>query len=128
MLSWSHSPFTNWRIGDPNPGTAVALYEFVRSKLYSVGLNRTVMILFLSAPSRTVMVAFCSWGLLMASNPSAFAFDARVALHAADHVFGDPLHEGGVGRYAGDWIALCERRRAGGHRSGESRPDRRGRT
>ena len=48
MLSWSASPFTNCSSGEPRPGTGVALYELVRSKLYSVGLNSTVMTLSLS--------------------------------------------------------------------------------
>ena len=69
MLSWSLSPFTNCSSGEPRPGTAVALYEFVRSKVYSVGLKSTPMTLPLSAPSRTVIVAFLSWDFAMGQIP-----------------------------------------------------------
>ena len=67
-VSVSSSPLTNCSSGVPRPGIGVDLYALVRSKLYSVGLNRTVITLPLSAPSRTVMVAFlscflCSWRL-----------------------------------------------------------------
>src|SRR5438477_9952269 len=87
MLRWSDSPLTNCRSGEPRPGTAVALNELVRSKLYSVGLKSTLMTLPLSAPSRTVMVAFLSWALLIVASDSApLALDAHALLHAANHV------------------------------------------
>src|SRR6476659_2773818 len=94
MLSWSASPFTNCRSGEPRPGTGVALYELVRSKLYSVGLNRTPMALPLSAPSRTVMVAFLSCALLMVpSQPAPLALDADAPLDPPDHIIGQSIQQ-----------------------------------
>src|SRR5260221_4058420 len=87
MLRWSDSPFTNCRSGEPRPGTAVALNELVRSKLYSVGLDSTLMTLPLSMPSRTVIVAFLSCALLMVTSDSApLALDAHALLDAANHI------------------------------------------
>src|SRR5215471_5043253 len=97
MLSWSASPFTNWRSGEPRPGTGVALYELERSKLYSVGLNRTLITLPWAAPLRTVMVAFlsCVW-LIAASQTSALARNPDAALNAANHVVGQSIQLTGV--------------------------------
>src|ERR1051326_9216537 len=51
------------------------------------------MTLSLSAPSRTVIVAFLSWGLLMMpSQSAALALDAHAPLHATNHVVGQPIH------------------------------------
>src|SRR5262245_25968108 len=97
MLSWSASPFTNCRSGELRPGTGVALYELVRSKLYSVGLNRTRMAFPLSAPSRTVMVAFLSCVLLMVpSQPAPLALDADALLDSPNHIIGHSIQQTGV--------------------------------
>src|SRR5437764_15019658 len=96
MLSWSHSPLTNCRIGEPSPGMAVALYEFDRSMLYSVGLNRTVITVPLLAPSRTVIFAFSSWGLLIASHSPPLALDPNAALDPSDHILGHAVDHRGV--------------------------------
>src|SRR5262249_31794428 len=94
MLSWSDSPFTNCSSGVPSPGTGVALYEFERSKLYSVGLKSTVITSPFAAPSSTVIVAFLSCTLLIArSRPASLALDADAPLDATDHVVRQSVHE-----------------------------------
>jgi hypothetical protein len=73
------------------------LYEFVRSKVYSVGLKRTVITLPLSAPSRTVIVAFLSWDWLTTSSQSpALALDAGASIDTADDVLGESIDQPGV--------------------------------
>ena len=111
MLSWSHSPLTNCSSGEPRPGTGVALYELVRSKLYSVGLKSTVMTLPLSAPSRTVIVAFLSCALLIAASQSPpLALDAHAPLDAANHVVGQPVEQSRIERRRPSARGGCSRR------------------
>src|SRR6266404_7073041 len=102
MLSWSDSPFTNWINGAPRPGMGIDLYELDRSKLYCAGLKSTVMTLPLSAPSRTVMVAFLSCGLLMArpSESAPLALDPDSALDSPDHIISEPIDRRRVQRCA----------------------------
>src|ERR1041385_9223332 len=101
MLNRSHSPFTNCRSGEPSPGTAVDLYELVRSKLYSVGLNRTLMTFPFIAPSSTVIAAFLSCGFMSRSHSSPLALDARAPLDPANNVVGESVHHPRI--QLGDW-------------------------
>ena len=102
MLSWSASPFTNCSSGEPRPGTGVALYEFERSKLYSVGLNRTVMTLPLSRAvehrdRRLLELRLAHGGL---TDPCRSRSMRDAALDAADHVVGQSIQLSSASRSA----------------------------